>query len=66
MTRATQVYSTGKQQTLLILFDTADDQQYGLLNEMRTLFRGYCFVEPLSDRYYVVRLLPGNALELLR
>ncbi len=49
-----------------VLFDTEDKEACELFHELRAFFQDRTDVEAVNDRYYVLFLFPGAALELLR
>ena len=53
-------------ESIWVLLDTEDKKARELCHELRAVFQERSAIESLNERYYLLRLLPGGALELLR
>ena len=56
----------GSAESIWVLFETEEEQARELFRELRTIFQERGAVDHLNERYYVLHLFPGGALELLR
>jgi hypothetical protein len=55
------VYDKDNEEALCILFDTENPRQARWLHELRALFQEDSNIEPLNERYFLLKLYAGNA-----
>ncbi len=56
----------GSSESIQLLFDSEDEETCELCYRLRSAFPDRSDVEPISERYHVLSLFPGGALELQR
>lgn len=62
----TPFYQPNPQDHIPVLLDTEDPEQLWLMHVLRAYFKQFSDIEGVDGRFFLVRLYPGLAMELLR